>query len=110
MLLNFPFVGGKLLVEEHFQKLRILLSDVRYKYENFGYALGLLPGDVSTIRQTHQSDTEGCFNAVLTKVLNQGVTQENLAKALESDALGYVELAQRVRETTFLSSKPPVIY
>ena len=99
-----------MLVIDHFSELYQLLWNVRSKYESFGCALDLLPDDVSAIKQTHQSDTDRCFNAVLTEVLNQGVTQENLAKALESGPLGYVQLAKELRNTIFHSRKPHVVY
>ena len=98
-----------MLVIEHFRELQQLLWNVRFKYENFGCALDLLPGDVEAIRQSNL-DTDGRFNAVLTKVLNQGVTKEQLVKALESDPLGYVQLAKKLCNTTFHSSKPHVVY
>ena len=92
-----------MLVEAHFREVQHLIWEIRPNYQNFAYVLGLTPGHVAAIRQTHHSVTDDCFNAVLTEILKRGVTQEKLAEALESKELGYVQLAQKVRAATFSS-------
>lgn len=86
---------------DHFLDVQQLIWDVRSNYKHLAYALGLLPGDVTAITHTYHYMTDDCFDAVLTKVLNEGVTQEELAKALESKTLRYGQLAQKVRAATF---------
>ena len=90
----------------HLQELQRLLWEVRGQYQNFGIALGLLPGDITAIMSGVQHDAGVCLNAILQEVLKRGVTQEQLATALESCTLGYGQLAKKVRVAVF--SKPPV--
>ena len=97
-----------MLGKEHFSQLQKLLWEVRPDYQNLGYALNLSHADVKSITQTCRHVTDDCFNDVLTEVLKRGVTQENLAKALESKLLHYTKLAEKVRTATFSSSKPSV--
>ena len=107
---NFYSVGSTILVTEHFRELQLLLWDACSEYENFGHALNLSPTDVTAIKKTHQLDTNECFNAVLTEVLKRGVTQEDLVKVLKSTTLQYVQLAEKLQNKTFYSSKPHVVY
>lgn len=97
-----------MLGNEHFLEVQQLIWNARASYENLGIALGLVYVDIVDIKQTHHYNTENCFNAVLVEVLNQGVTQEDLANALESKTVHEGQLAKKVRATTFSSSKLPV--
>ena len=97
-----------MLVGTHFHEIQNLIWEIRSEYQNFGYALGLSSGDVAAIRETHHSNADDCFNAVLKEILKQGVTQEKLAEALESRMLGRVQLAKKVRAAIFSSGKQPV--
>ena len=94
------------LTKEHFSAVKDLLYEVRSKYENLGFALGLLPGDIKAIKKANQQDVDGCYSDVLEQVLKNGITREELAKALESPGLQYGVLARKVRKTHIPASKP----
>ena len=92
-----------MLGSKHFKEVRELIWEVRSNYKNFGIVLDLLPSDINTIVQTHHYDTVNSFSGVLEEILKRGVSKEELAKALESQTLGYGQLAQKVRAKTFSS-------
>lgn len=60
------------------------LWEVRAHYRNLGLVLGLSPGDIDAIELSNQYKVDACFGAVLKSVLNDGVSHEKLASALES--------------------------
>lgn len=82
-----------------------LIWEARTTFNNLGMALGLSPHDITAIKQSNHYVTEDCFIAVMTDVVNQGVTQEDLARALESTTVRQNVLAQKVRDATLSSSK-----
>ena len=89
---------------EQFHALRALIWKARDRYRDLAFALGVTPDVVLSIVQTNREDVEKCFDAVLTEVLNEGVLQEDLAQALESEMVRHDHLAQSVREATFTPS------
>ena len=99
------FVGTTMLSEEHHGEVRELLWSTRSQYNNLGYALNIPAGTMSTIPKENFYQVEACYNAVLIEVLKRGVTQEQLAEALESRQLKYEQLAQIVRNHTFKTCK-----
>ena len=86
---------------DHFQQVRELIWDVRAHYTYLGFALGLSPSDLSTIEKSNFFDVGKCFDAVLCQVLMDDLTQEGLARALESKTIKYGQLAKKVRAAKF---------
>ena len=77
--------------------MKLLLWEVRSKYANLGYSLGLDVASVTSIEQSYKNDADKCFNQVLIKVLLSGLSRNKLAEALEGPTLKYIQLAKKVR-------------
>ena len=103
------FIGNVELHINHFTEVRPLIWRVRRNYRNLGYAIGITPDVMSTIETKNIHDVERCFDDVLTEILNKGVMQEDLAKALESEMVRNKQLAQRVRAASFSFGKILII-
>ena len=90
-----------MFTSKQFNCLRELIWDARNDYRSLAFALGVTHDVVVSMEKNNQNDVERCFDAVLDEVLKKGVTQEDLAKALESKMVRRPLLAQGVHEATF---------
>ena len=74
------------------------LWEVRDRYPLLGTALGLQPADVEAIRGSRNDQVDSCFQEVIKQCIDQGLYQGDIIRALESNKLRCIRLAQKLRE------------
>ena len=95
------YAGDVLWGSEHFTQVQELIWNARSSYPNLAYALGLDFTTVSGIQQSNHHNTDACFNTVLQLVLQNGLSRNKLANALDAKTVRHGQLARKVRTTNF---------
>lgn len=80
--------------------IQTLLWEGRAKWYNIGLQLGLSPGTLDAIEQTHHHHTDRCFTATLNEWLTTPKLDRSwnkLAKCLNKKTVGLGELAEQLK-------------
>ncbi len=77
------------------------LYEARTKWNSIGLELGMNHSDLAAIKQRNREDPDECFKELLNQWLtrtNPKPTWEAVVRALESQTVGYGQLAERIKE------------
>ena len=90
----------KLNARDHLREVIEAVWDVRSKWHIFGISLGIDPYTLDAISTRHRGDPDKCLSDMIQQWLDSEskATWEALIDALEAKSVGFVWLAQSLRE------------
>ena len=98
--LNVVLCTEKLNAHDHLRQVIEAVWDVRSKWHLFGIALGIDPYTLDAINVKLRGDPDTCLRDMLQQWLNSEsqVTWKALIDALETKSVGFLWLAQSLRD------------
>ena len=88
------------LIESDIKELMDITWKAREKWFNIGIQLEMSVSDLKVISQNKSGQPDGCFVEMLVQWLRQGkATWEALINALKSEPVGYLQLANEIRDS-----------
>ena len=101
--IRLSFIPIGIFTIDDLGQLQAAVWSARSQYYSLGTALGVSAGDLDAIEKSGFGQIDRCFTEMLKVCLKRerGLSQQELADALGSPAVGFGRLAQEIRSKTF---------